>query len=282
MTVLWSLPSKPQCIDLFHGSNNADRDGPIDFAALRADGIDLVIHKASQGVDMVDPLYASRRQAALAAGLRWEAYHFCTSDPVNAQLAHFLAAATPDATMRLGIDIEPNRGATISPAQADAFAAALDSKRGLQTWRYSGMGFMTPGLIAVTTNLRNGPWWWAKYGPAPTPAQLASVGIDFAMLLMWQETATGARPGVTGQIDESYWVAGDLANYPALPGATAPIAPAAPTTVAAPTAAPADPVELQRQVQRLLAAAGNYRGPIDGDPGPQTEAAMSAYRRSHA
>jgi len=44
---------------------------------------------------------------------------------------------------------------------------------------------------------------------------------------------------------------------------------------------PADPVELQKAAQRALAAAGDYRGAIDGDPGPLTRRAMRAYRARH-
>lgn len=218
MPDLWRPEGKPFVVDMSHNNNGADRQRPIDFAALAADGVKLVIHKASQGNGMVDPCYAPRRKAALAAGLKWEAYHFCDGTPIAGQLQHFIAVAEPDDTMRLAIDCEPNGGSTVSFQAADVFAASLDQRRGLQCLRYTGGGFLTPKAIAATPNLRAGPIWWAKYGPQPTAAQLTGFGILPARVVLWQETPTGTRPGIAGPIDESWWLgtADELAAYPAL------------------------------------------------------------------
>jgi hypothetical protein len=61
---------QPLVIDIYHG------DAVQDFARVKAAGIIGVIHKASQGGAVVDRAYASRRKLALAAGLKWGAYHF--------------------------------------------------------------------------------------------------------------------------------------------------------------------------------------------------------------
>ena len=61
---------QPLVIDIYHG------DAVQDFARVKAAGIVGVIHKASQGGAVVDRAYASRRKLALAAGLKWGAYHF--------------------------------------------------------------------------------------------------------------------------------------------------------------------------------------------------------------
>ena len=84
-------------------------------------GIRGIIHKASQGADEVDPLYAERRSAALGAGLRWGAYHFGTGAEVDAQVANFLAAAQPDAGTLVALDYEPNGPDTMTLLQARAF-----------------------------------------------------------------------------------------------------------------------------------------------------------------
>ena len=75
---------QPLVIDIYHG------DPVQDFARVKAAGIVGVIHKASQGGAVVDQSYASRRKLALAAGLKWGAYHFFdfTASPV-AQADHF-------------------------------------------------------------------------------------------------------------------------------------------------------------------------------------------------
>ena len=270
-TPLWRIFGPPICVDLSH--NNAE---PIDFDAMYADGIRLVIHKATQGADFVDPTYASRRKRALDAGMLWEAYHFADASPPRAQSNNFMAVAQPDAGMRLALDVEPNHGSTISPGDADALADGLDQRRGVQTWRYSGMGWMTPAAISATARLRAGPWWWAKYGPQPTAARLAMVGIDWQRVCLWQETESGTRRGVAGSVDESYWLGtmDDLSRYPALPAGRNP------GPMLFPVVLTRGDVRL---VQAALIAAGYDCGPsgADGLMGPATGAAISAYCLAH-
>jgi len=214
MSDIWKPTGKPYVIDLSH--NNADT---IDFAALAADGVKMVIHKVSQGTGFVDNKYAERRRAALAAGLLWEAYHFADASPVQQQLAHFLAVADLDETMRGALDFEPNGNSTISPANANAFAATLDGRRGVQCLRYTGAAFLTPAAKAATPWLRSGPIWWARYGAMPTREWLAPMGVDPEHMVMWQYTDKGRRKGIKGNIDQSWWLGtGDeLAAYPKLP-----------------------------------------------------------------
>src|SRR6185437_10843012 len=146
---LWPIPAGtlPAVIDLSH--NNPGFDSVDEFEALKAAGVALVVHKATQGSSFVDPMYAKRRLLVLQAGLLFEAYHFATSDPVSAQLAHFLAAAEPDhATMRLMLDAEQNRGATITPLDAEQLALDADAKLCRQVVRYgnaSVLNYKQPG-----------------------------------------------------------------------------------------------------------------------------------------
>lgn len=221
MTALWTALGKPAVLDMSYAQPD-----PIDFHALYADGVRMIIHKSSQGTGEVDNLYAKRRPLAIAAGLKWEAYHFCNSSSVAQQLAHFLAAAELDSSMRGALDVETNKQSTISPENADAFAANLDQRLGAQALRYTGAGYFGSGTaaflkhaIAVTPRFRDGPIWWAKYGPAPTAEQLAGFGIDPTKLVLWQESESDVRPGIKGNVDASYWLGSleTLAAYPVMP-----------------------------------------------------------------
>lgn len=214
MTALWTILGPPLVIDLSH--NNPE---PIDFAALYADGVRMVIHKATQGIGFVDPLYATRRVRALAAGMKWEAYHFADATSPTAQADHFLAVAGLDGAMRGAVDVEPNKGSTVGFGQADFLVSLIDQRRGTQCLRYTGAGFLVPAAIPLTRKFRDGPLWWAKYGPMPTRQGLSPLGIDPANLVLWQETSTAQRNGAKGQVDESYWLgtAAELAAYPILP-----------------------------------------------------------------
>lgn len=217
--MLWSVSGKPFVIDLSHHNAN-----PINFAALKTDGVRMVIHKCSQGTNYVDPQYTPRRRATLAAGLLWEAYHFADASPVAQQLAHFLAVADLDEHMRGALDFEPNGTSTISPANANAFAAMLDGRRGSQCLRYTGAAFLTPQAKPATPWLRSGPLWLAKYGPMPTAEWLTPMGIDPTNMVMWQYTDKGQRKGIKGTVDQSWWLgtAEEMDAYPKLPSSYSP------------------------------------------------------------
>src|SRR5258708_354433 len=56
-------------VDLSH------HNGEVDWASAKTAGIFAIVHKATQGVGYVDPLYGAHRTAAQASGLWWGAYH---------------------------------------------------------------------------------------------------------------------------------------------------------------------------------------------------------------
>lgn len=111
-------------IDISHTSTVTD------FTAMRSQGnIMGVLHKATEGGDWYDPLYAQRRVQAQAAGLLWGAYHFGTHQYSGAQqAAAFLAATQSDPMTMLALDLEPNDrkpGNTMTLDQAEDFVQTV-------------------------------------------------------------------------------------------------------------------------------------------------------------
>lgn len=216
MTPIWQIApgSRPSIVDLSH--NNAGFDSVEEFQKLKEDGIGLVLHKATQGSGFVDPKYEARRRLAADAKLTFDAYHFATADPIEAQRAHFLAVAAPDAGMRLMVDAEPNRGSTIRPADAAALVVALDRARGRQVVGYGGAGFADYAL----SDWHDRPLMWAKFGPEPTVELLTSLGVPPTNVVIWQQTGSGAIEGAY-PVDLSYYrfqAAGALQLWPAILG----------------------------------------------------------------
>ena len=169
-------------VDLYHG------DRVESFAAAAASGIRGIIHKASQGADDVDPLYAERRSAALGAGLRWGAYHFGTGAEVDAQVANFVQAAQPDAGTLVALDYEPNGPDTMTLPQARAFLVGVAAQLGRRPVLYSG------SLIKEQLGEEEDAFfgahrlWLAEYGPVPRPPRSSRSAW------LWQYSGDGIGP----------------------------------------------------------------------------------------
>jgi GH25 family lysozyme M1 (1,4-beta-N-acetylmuramidase) len=205
-TPIWTISpgTKPTVVDL--SDNNAGFTTLAEFQALKAAGVTDVIHKITQGVSHVDLGYALRRPLALEAGLSWSAYHFCTAQPVEDQIAWMVKHYTPDLDKLkwLALDAEANRGSTIQPAQAAAMAQRLDQElaeveKSIPLLRYGNASV----LEYKQSGWHDGPMWWAKYGPEPTVEQMSALGIDPSNIILWQASATAHLAG-RGPLDVSY------------------------------------------------------------------------------
>ena len=160
-------------------------DGPLDFVAAKAAGVVGVLCKATQGSGYKDPTYAPRQAAALAAGLRWGAYHFGTAADVDAQLANFMATVGQNADMVYAIDYEKNEqntANTMSLAQARDFLAKLDQRIGRPAVIYGGRWMKDHLGSAPDPVLRAHRLWWAQYADAP------SLPSTWAAAWLWQFT----------------------------------------------------------------------------------------------
>jgi lysozyme len=175
---------QPLVIDIYHG------DPVLDFAKVKAAGIVGVIHKASQGGAVVDQGYAARRKLALAAGLKWGAYHFFDfSAQAAAQAEHFLSVADADADTLVALDWENVGRAEPSAALARAFLEEIETRLNRKAVIYSGnvakeqlrgkddyFGSHRLWLCQYATQWKvqaswKTPWLWQNngdaYGPGP-------------------------------------------------------------------------------------------------------------------
>jgi lysozyme len=212
---------KPIIIDISH------HNSVVSWDALKAGGIQGVIHKASQGIHYGDEQYVSRRGPACKAGLRWGAYHFATNDDPKAQVAYFLDHAKPDSDTLLALDWERNPdGPNMSVDQARAFLVEVMARTGREPKGiviYSGdvakEMIRSDGDVAFFTAF---PLWLCQYGPTP---KLPKAWDHFTF---WQYTETGKFDGMApdSHVDLNYFNdgIGDFAS--AWTGKTPPTAPA--------------------------------------------------------
>jgi GH25 family lysozyme M1 (1,4-beta-N-acetylmuramidase) len=171
-----------------------------DFKAIYNFGIRGVIHKATQGTKIIDPMYTERKQAALDAGLLWGGYLFAdNSDPI-AQLDHFLQYANLGPHDLGALDYEPWKYGTMSLDQARAFLQEYERVRGSKAVLYSG------NLIKETLTHKDDFFgahrlWLAEYGPIPR------LPIAWDKVWLWQFSGDGINsqgikvPGISGELD---------------------------------------------------------------------------------
>jgi lysozyme len=186
----------PLVIDISHHNTgtNSKRPADIDFKPAWEFGIRGVIHKASEGTYSTDKTYAARRQAAAKAGMLWGAYHFCSGDPVTAQVAAFVTKAAPDANTLMVLDYEENFGrhGNMGITAAIYFMRELEDKIGRPCAIYSG-NWLKESIgklrgINLDYMLAHRLWLchYTRSGRAPTLPKW------FSKYWLWQYTGDGA------------------------------------------------------------------------------------------
>jgi lysozyme len=177
--------------------------------ARRKSNILGVIHKASEGGDWRDPVYARRRAQAEAAGLLWGAYHFGTRQFSGKEQAHtFLDTARPGPSTLLALDLELNE---LNPAntmhlhQAEEFVHTVFAATGRYPLLYTSAAWANGrpmgqpprslgGPITPHSILANCPLWLGDYRSQPeVPGAWKGKGWHF-----WQYAGDGGpRSGRT-------------------------------------------------------------------------------------
>ena len=82
-----------------------------DYQAVKDDGIELVIHKATEGASYVDRKYEEHRKQFVALGTHWGSYHFGIGGSGVDQATTFLEIA--DRNGLLVLDLEENPKAIV-------------------------------------------------------------------------------------------------------------------------------------------------------------------------
>jgi lysozyme len=159
------------------------------FDKARADGIIGVIQKATQGETYVDATFKKNREAVLAAGLLFGAYHFGDGSEGAQQAKHFLDVVQPDENTVIVLDFESNpAGPSMTLEEALAFVTHIKSELGRWPGFYSGHDIKEALGTSVDPILKNCWFWLAQYGPTPV------IPPCWGRWTMWQYTDGGVGP----------------------------------------------------------------------------------------
>lgn len=231
-----------QGVDLSH------YNGPVNWAALKADAVPFVLGKVNEGDDpaFVDPMWPSNRAGALAEGIPVGGYHWgrTQANPASSAALFTQHLAYTTGMICAFLDFEAT---TLDPAGTvswmDQWLAAYGRPAGLYTYAEFWDANVAPALSANDQTLAKRPLWLARYAPA-----IGAIAVPWSEVAIWQDTDHNTLPGITGPVDGDILVSETVPQLVAF-GAGLPLKP---------PATQGDPVNIDELATRLdqLAAAG--------------------------
>ncbi len=199
-----------------HGTDAARFQTRLDWATARANGVSFAFIKATEGGDLVDPMFKAHWAAARAAGVRRGAYHFWYHCRPGVEQARWFIRNVPRGAGDLPpvLDLE---WTPFSPTctrrtpgpelrrEAEAFMDAIERHYGQRPIVY-----VSPDIYrdAELWRLRGAEFWLRSV--AGHPAQVYP-GQDW---VFWQYSSTAIIPGITGNADANAF-AGSTADWSA-------------------------------------------------------------------
>lgn len=173
----------PLVVDLSHW------DPAKDYRAVKQSGIVGVIYKATEGTTYTDPTYVDQRNGAIAANLRWGAYHFILPGDIEAQAENFLCFANPGHLTLFCVDWEDKNGHRANATEVRKWIEYVEGKLGRP-----GECVIYSGNVAKEEIKGKDPFfgqrrlWLAQYSNSATVQQ------SWASYWLWQFTDGDVGP----------------------------------------------------------------------------------------
>lgn len=171
--------------------------GTIDWDKVKADGIQFVIIKATEGTSYVDPNFKKNVEGARRAGLVIGAYHYAHPDNNPQKEVEFFIKTTANISLDLPpvLDLEVNKG--LNKAAVTQFAVqwltAMEERIGRRPIFYSYTSFIRD---YIGTQLAAWPLWIAHY----EVLQPSSNGV-WSRWDIFQYSSKGRVAGIHGNVD---------------------------------------------------------------------------------
>ena len=178
-------------------------NGSVDLAKAKADGVEAVYIKATEGVSYVDPKCSEHTNKAKAQGLLFGHYHFMSekTSPTQQAIDFYNTIKNTGYNLLPCLDIESNSQGRSAAAVTDRCLEFLNKFYELTGQRcviYTGGYF---GRDTLDSRIKGYPAWIAHYGVS-TP-----MATGFNNVVGHQYTETGYIPGV-GKCDVNNFTEG--------------------------------------------------------------------------
>jgi lysozyme len=187
-------------IDVSHWQGN------VDFSKVKAEGVDFVYIKSTDGLKGMDPLAVSHGQSAKAAGLKVGYYHFAEMNDPNvlvdakAEATAFSKALSilPAYDILPVLDLETNKSNLTSELVREWVQTFVDTMKSLghNIILYSYAPFINQYFPKDHT-FGYLPLWLAQY----TTAEVPSIPNGWTHYTIWQYSNQGTVDGVAGYCD---------------------------------------------------------------------------------
>ncbi|WP_103258525.1 glycoside hydrolase family 25 protein [Tabrizicola aquatica] len=186
-----------------HGIDLSRFQTQVDWTTARANGVNFAFIKATEGGDLVDPMFDSHWRGAAAAGVKRGAYHFFYHCRPAAEQARWFIRHVPKVPGALPpvLDLEwtptsptctiRRDGATIR-AEARAFMDIVARHYGQRPVIYTTVDFYEDTELWRLEGVE----FWLR-AVADHPGEV----YDGRAWSFWQYTSTGVVPGIAGEVD---------------------------------------------------------------------------------
>ncbi len=185
------------------GIDVSNNNGGIDFLKVKNSGIEVVIIKATEGVDWIDPYLEKHYKEACGKGFSIGFYHFMSEKTNPSKQAEDFYKAIKDKEYNVlpCLDIETNNAGRTSKEITDRcleFLRRFKELSGLDCMIYTGGYF---GRDNLDSRIKNYKAWIAHYG-VETP-----MDTGFSNVVGHQYTENGYVEGV-GKVDMNNFTEG--------------------------------------------------------------------------
>ena len=186
-----------------HGIDLARFQTAVDWPTARANGVNFAYIKATEGGDIVDPMFRDHWRGAGRAGVRRGAYHFFYHCRPASEQARWFIRHVPKAAGSLPpvLDMEwtpfsptctiRRDGATIR-SEARDFIRVIEAHYGQRPLIYASIDFFEDTELWKLDGVE---FWLRSVARHPKDA------YDGQAWSFWQYTSTGLIPGITGDVD---------------------------------------------------------------------------------
>jgi len=182
---------------MYKGIDISHYDPQVDWTKTKAQGIDFVYIKCTQGTGFVDPLCVKHAAGAKSVSIKVGYYHFAAVEQDCVKQAQFFIAQfekLPKAELLPVLDLETNK-ANLNRSQIHSFITTFQAE--LKKAGYGMMLYSYEPFLDTNLDLNHGlgtiPLWLAQYRNVDAP----TLPHGWMNASVWQYTDSGHIDGIS-------------------------------------------------------------------------------------